>query len=335
MRHFFTILILGVFALTSAEAAAETSTDSPADQTVDNTYTEEESVLKRPKTREERKARRAEAARTRRGQMDGGGVTGGQGWMLNPPDRNWRIRGSAELGFVNVEYHSIQLSQDGTEWDYTNNGGQDVLFPYTRLQAELELWKRLNISFLYQPLNFQTRVTLEEAERVDGLDFPEGTPVDLGYNFGFYRLSFTYDFFRAPDQDLAIGLSAQIRNATIEFASVDGSLRRSTRNIGFVPVIKLEGRYTFDNGVFMGTEIDGFYAWGRYVSGSSNDFDGLIVDASIRAGLPIRPVGEVFINLRYLGGGARGTDETPDGPGDGYTNNWLHTMSLSLGLNFR
>lgn len=286
-------------------------------------------------SREERIERRAEAALTKRGQMDNGGVTGGQSWTLNPPDRNWRIRGSAELGFVGVLSHTIQLSEDGSEWDYVEDGGQDVLFPFTRVQAELELWKRLNISFLYQPLLLRSQVTLEEDQRVDGLDFPAGTAVDLGYNFGFYRLSFQYDFFRAPDQDLAIGISAQIRNATIDFTSADGTLRRSTRNIGFVPIIKVEGRYTFDNGFFMGTEVDGFYAWGRYVSASRDDFDGLIIDASLRAGLPMPPVGEVYLNLRYLGGGARGTNSTPDGPGDGYTNNWLHTLSLSLGLNFR
>jgi hypothetical protein len=267
-----------------------------------------------------------------RGQRDTGGVTGGPGWTLNPPDRNWRIRGAAEAGFTGVLYHTIQFSEDGTEFDYVEDGAQDVLFPFARFQAELELWKRFNISLLYQPLALETRTVFDGDERIDGLDFPAGTPVDLTYNFGFYRLSLQYDFFKAPDQDLAIGLSAQIRNATIDFTSVDGTLRRSTRNIGFVPVLKVEGRYTFDNGFFLGTEIDGFYAWGRYVSGSRNDFDGLIVDASLRAGLPLRPVGDVYLNLRYVGGGARGTDETPNGPGDGYTNNWLHTVSLSLGV---
>ncbi len=267
-----------------------------------------------------------------RGHYDAGGITGGPNWQLNPADRAWRIRGKAELGFTSVLAHTIQFGKDGTELDYVNEGGQDVLFPFTRLQAELELWKRFNITFLYQPLLLSTRVVLPETERMYGQEFPAGTAMDLNYNFGFYRLSLLYDFFKAPDQDLAIGLSAQIRNATIDFTSADGTLRRSTRDIGFVPIIKVMGRYTFANGVFLGTEIDGFYAWGRYVSGSKNDFDGLIVDASLRAGLPLRSVGEVYVNLRYVGGGARGTDEDYPPPGDGYTNNWLHTLNLSLGL---
>ena len=41
-----------------------------------------------------------------------------------------------------------------------------------------------------------------------------------------------------------------------------------------------------------------------------------------------------FLNLRDIGGGARGTDEPPE-QGDGYTNNWLHTIALSLGVQVR
>ena len=83
-----------------------------------------------------------------RGHYDTGGVTGGPNWQLNPADRPWRVRGKAELGFTRVLSHTIQFGQDGTELDYVNEGSQDVLFPFTRLQAELELWKRFNVMFL-------------------------------------------------------------------------------------------------------------------------------------------------------------------------------------------
>jgi hypothetical protein len=41
---------------------------------------------------------------------------------------------------------------------------------------------------------------------------------------------------------------------------------------------------------------------------------------------------DTFINARYIGGGARGTDENDPGPGGGYTNNLLHTAAISLGV---
>ena len=41
-----------------------------------------------------------------------------------------------------------------------------------------------------------------------------------------------------------------------------------------------------------------------------------------------------FLGLRYLGGGASGTG-TPDGTGDGYTENWLHFLTLTMGFRVR
>jgi hypothetical protein len=39
-----------------------------------------------------------------------------------------------------------------------------------------------------------------------------------------------------------------------------------------------------------------------------------------------------YLNLRFVGGGARGTENNPERPGDGFTDNWLHTFSLTLGF---
>ena len=259
-------------------------------------------------------------------------------WQLNPPERKWRVRLNPELGFVGPVFHTIQLSQDGTKFDYLEEGGQDNLFLYARLQAEFEFFERLNIVFLYQPLDIRTKVALQNDHRFNGTDYPAGTPLDLRYGFSFYRLSIYYDFFRQPDRELGIGLSAQIRNATIDFTSADGTKRTSTRDIGFVPIIKLRGRYTFAKGFFLATEIDGFYAQGKGVVGRTNveaGFKGLIVDASVRAGFYAAPVGDIYLNIRYIGGGAEGTSESSPPPSDGYTSNWLHTIALSLGFILR
>ena len=82
---------------------------------------------------------------------------------------------------------------------------------------------------------------LEEPIRVDGLDFPAGTPMTFTYNFPFYRLSYLYDFFSRRDLEVAIGLTLQLRNTTIGFASQDGSLYRTNRNVGLVPALKRSG----------------------------------------------------------------------------------------------
>lgn len=256
-------------------------------------------------------------------------------FSFNNPKNPVKFYGVVELGFIGVLKHRIQLSESGTEFDYVKEGGQDVLFFFARLSAELRILKRHAIIFLYQPINIETQAVLNRDVVVDDLTFPEGTPLDLRYGFDFYRLSYLYDFFKDPDIELAVGLSMQIRVAAISFTSADGLLRRARDDIGPVPVIKVRFRYTFKPGIWLGFEGDGFWASGRIITGSNNDFEGAILDASLRLGFNLTNFLETFVNVRYLGGGARGTDKDFEGPGDGYTNNWLHTMSLSLGFGFK
>jgi len=246
---------------------------------------------------------------------------------------NWyTLQGGLELGFLDVTAHTIQFGSAGTKFDYVDEGGQGVLFPFSRLTAELNLQKKHSMIFLIQPLDIRTEVLLKRDIVIDDLTFPGNTPVRLRYGFTFYRLSYLYDFAEAKNKELAIGLSFQIRNATISFASADGSLFRINENVGPVPIFKFRSRQPFNNGMWFGTEVDGFYASGKYITGSENDFEGAILDASIRLGFEHTDYLDSFLNVRYIGGGAKGTEEADPGPGDGFTDNWLHTISISLGF---
>ncbi len=71
------------------------------------------------------------------------------------------------------------------------------------------------------------------------------------------------------------------------------------------------------------------------MSGGSHDFDAVGGDASLRAGIVLRPVGDVFLNLRCIGGGATGPDETPDPPRDGGAVYRFRTLSPILGVQVR
>jgi hypothetical protein len=84
----------------------------------------------------------------------------------------------------------------------------------------------------------------------------------------------------------------------------------------------------------MGGEVDGFYAPIRYINGANSDVEGAIVDASLRFGLTWRRGVDTFLNVRYLAGGARGTgsSDKAEAYADGFTRNWLHFMTLSLGV---
>jgi hypothetical protein len=242
----------------------------------------------------------------------------------------------AEVGFLGVVSHHIQLSRDGTDIDYLKDAGQNTLFPFLRFSADVGFLKRHTMVLLYQPLDVATSQLAPRDLVVDHQVFKAGTPMDFLYGFSFWRLSYLYNFlWDRPGKELAVGLSLQLRNARITFASKDGTQFRSNENIGPVPVLKVRARYTFENKLWLGTEIDGFYAGTPGFNGSDNQFIGAILDASLRAGMELTPAVDVFLNARTILGGAVGSEKSPVPPSDGYTSNWLYTVSFSLGFSLK
>ncbi|RMG64068.1 MAG: hypothetical protein D6722_17180 [Bacteroidetes bacterium] len=249
--------------------------------------------------------------------------------------KNLIFRGVAELGFVGVLAHNIQFSNSGTRIDYVTDGGQDVLFPVSRLSLELEIKQKHTLTFLYQPLRLESTALLSRDLIIDELTFPAGTSVDFLYNFPFFRLSYMKELAPKKDKfDFAFGLSLQIRNATISFESTDGTLFRSNRDIGPVPILKFRTRYSYNSLTYTEIEADGFYAPVSYLNGSDNEVIGAILDASLRQGLKVSPEVGTFLNLRYLGGGAVGTSDDDPGPGDGYVRNWLNFLTVTAGFSY-
>lgn len=253
---------------------------------------------------------------------------------LNEPGRGFEVRLAAELGFAAVLAHTIQFDRDGTEFDYVADGGQDVLFPFARAQAEVA-WRRSHVLFLYQPILLEGEVLLQDDLVVDDVTFPAGTPMRAKYNFPYFRGSYLYDVLPDKKHELAFGAAVQLRNATIDFASLDGDIFVSNRDVGIVPL--LAGRYQGPVGkhVWWGVEATGFYAPIKYLNGDDNGVVGAILDASLRVGLKPRPGVLPYLNLRYIGGGAEGLSDESTPPGDGYNRNWLNTLAVSAGTQFK
>ncbi len=250
-----------------------------------------------------------------------------------PPVVEWSL--SAEIGFLAVASHIVQLSKSGSRFDYRAEGGQDVLFPFFRLSTDLKFKGRHVITFLYQPLKLTGETVLSQDVVFDGITFPAGTPLNSTFGFPFWRISYAYDFLRRKGDEVALGFGLQIRNATLTFTSADGTLRADRRDVGPVPLIKFRGRWGFENGVWWGTEIDGLYAPISGINGSDEEITGALLDASLRVGYDFTDRVSGFFNVRYLGGGAEGTASNPSPPSDGFTKNWLHFVTVSLGVELR
>jgi len=257
------------------------------------------------------------------------------GSLLNPDAEGVDARLHAEVGFLAPLAHTIQFDSDGTKFDYVKEGGQNNLFPLVRLSADFDLGKRHTLVVLAQPLDLRTEIALERDVTQAEVLFPAGTPVELRYGFTFYRGSWMYDLAPENGREFALGGSMQIRNAAISFASKDGSLYTAERDIGPVPLVKLRVREPLGTQSWFGAELDGAYAPIKYINGSDTDVVGALLDASLRYGYELRPGVDLFLNARYLGGGAEGTSQNPDALGDGFTANWLHFATLSMGASIR
>lgn len=245
-----------------------------------------------------------------------------------------RFRGIAETGFLSVLAHQVQFGKDGTDFDYVKAGGQDVFYPVSRFSLEAEVGPHTFI-LLYQPLLIQSEEFLRDDVVFDGLTFPDSTGIRSTYSFPFYRASYLFQLFPDnPRNDLALGVTLQIRNARIVFESTDGSKLRKNSGVGLVPALKMRGRTQIQERFFAELEADGIYAPVSYLNGSDNKIVGAILDAAVRVGAKVREPTSVFLGVRYLGGGSTGTSEDDDGPGDGYVKNWLHFMFFTVGMGY-
>ncbi len=244
---------------------------------------------------------------------------------------------SAEIGFIALLENTIQQGKDGTRFNFVSEGGQNTLQPFTRLSLDTVLATKHQLTALYQPLDLLSEQVLRKDLLVNGQLFPAGTAMNFRYGFSFWRASYTYNFLgKQPGKELAVGLSMQIRNANITFGSKDGQLLRTNENIGPVPIIKVRGRYTFENKFWLGLEVDGFYVSGAIITGSLDSFLGSLFDMSLRAGMELTPAIDVFGNFRIITGGARGTQSRPSSFGsDGFSENWLWAASFSVGFTLK
>lgn len=245
----------------------------------------------------------------------------------------FKFRAVSEIGFASVLAHQVQFGQNGTYFDYVKDGGQDVLFPITRFSIEMDVNKRNTFILLYQPLRIESQAFLRTDAVFNDITFPASTGINCLYNFPFYRFSYLRELMpNNPKYKFSIGGTLQIRNATISFESTDGSRFTTNGGTGLVPAIKIRSKAQLNDYFYAEIEADGIYAPVSYLNGSDNEIVGAILDASTRIGAQVNESVRLFFNLRYLGGGATGTDTGDVWPGDGYVKNWLNFLTVSTGI---
>ncbi len=244
-----------------------------------------------------------------------------------------------ETGFLKVLSHTYQVGESGTNFDFVNQGGQEILFPFERFSARLDAASRHRLEVLYQPLVLETTVRTRADVVVDGRTFLTDTELDLKYGFPFWRG--TYSYLWRPTRGLVFGtgFALQLRNASIVFAAADGSEIAVSQNLGPVPALHFSLDWRGAGALSVYIEATGSYASSALFNGADFDFEGSLLDASIRPRLALRNGLEAFLNFRFLGGSAKGTSGYASTQwsvsSERYTANYLATMSVTAGLALR
>ena len=261
-------------------------------------------------------------------------------------ERTIQISGTAELGAVRSLAHTIQIGEDGYRFDYVQEGGQELLLPFSRFEVDALVSERHEVALLYQPLTLttRTRVDRDGGILIDDITFADDTPLDLQYGFDFYRGTYRYRIVNRDDLQFSLGGALQIRNASIIFDGFredeQGRLveaRAITQDLGPVPVISTSFRRSWANGFFLEASADGFYAPVRYLNVRDVDVIGWLYDVALRAGTPFYNDSEFYLSLRFLGGGADGTSGertrwTQSRADPRYTWNNLNLAALTVGV---
>lgn len=255
--------------------------------------------------------------------------------LLNTGDGAWTIHPHFEIGFLAPLTHRIQLGTNGSDFDFIEEGGQDNLFRVQRFEMGFQQNGKHHLNFIFQPCDLATTTVARKELTFDNAVFADGTPMAYRYGFDYYRGTYLYDTKEGTDEILAFGVAMQIRNATLDFRSQNGEIQDSNRDIGPVPLLTFQSKQEMGDNLWWGVDAAGSYAPIKYINGSDSDVVGAILDASLRGGLHLQQGTDAFVNLRYIGGGAEGTDSTPDPGKDGYVLNWLNFMTLTVGVQLK
>ncbi len=143
---------------------------------------------------------------------------------------------------------------------------------------------------------------------------------------------------------LVLGLVLQIRDASVKFLALntDSSTTPAeglyvSQNVGLVPALAIYYEYRFPFGLNLSADIAGSYASSTFSNGADFDFEGPILDASLRMGYGMENGFELFGTTRFFGGSAKG----PSDPEESWavssyncTENYIATLTGSVGASW-
>jgi len=146
-----------------------------------------------------------------------------------------------ETGGVWSGYNDVRIPGDGgTPFSLTKDLATSPA-PYTRVRAGLSLGRH-EISALFAPLRLAADGSASADLSFSGTTFPAGTPLRASYRFDSYRLGWRYQVVQGERLEVALGVTAKIRDAAIGVCAATCTVRSDT---GFVPLASFRIQWAF------------------------------------------------------------------------------------------
>ncbi len=202
-----------------------------------------------------------------------------------------------EVGAAYLFQNDGRYGVNGSQYTAAEVGQQRNLAVGFRLAIEARIARHTVIA-TWAPLDLTTRTTLTRDLTFKGTTFADTTVVDHRYLFDGYRLSYLFNLVQVSRFTLGVGASVQVRNASVEFRTVDTSpaVFVVERDIGLVGAIKLRAR--FDAGIlYAQADVDFFNTFGLGLRAG-------IHDVALTLGVPLIPGLDLLLRVRLVGGGA-------------------------------
>lgn len=146
-----------------------------------------------------------------------------------------------ETGIVSTGYNNVQIPAKGGTLLSLKSDLNTSAGIYYRIRFMFNFGESHRISVLYAPLKTKASGQVANETIFTDVIFPPHSEIESTYKFNSYRLTYQYAFLKNNAFDLALGITAKIRDASIKLEA--DSLIEEYTNIGFVPLINFKLAY--------------------------------------------------------------------------------------------
>jgi hypothetical protein len=218
-----------------------------------------------------------------------------------------------EAGPVWQNRNDVRVPNDtGTKFSMRDIQGSGP-FAAPRVYFDYAFSRKHEFRVMAAPLSITATGRMPATTSFAGKTFTSGQPVEGAYQFNSYRLTYRYRIYEGDRWTWKIGATGKIRDAKIELRQ--GGVAAVDDNVGFVPLLHLDGEYRWNQKWRFNLNMDGLAAK-----------QGRAFDLALKLKYDFSKKWTLAAGYRMLEGGADVKTV--------YTFAWLHYTVASLAFRF-